>query len=240
MQCCAAQIKVTVSETLRLEFLKLKRLGELQTALKPLLDKRGLRAQFTKHYSGLHISFRNEDTGLRHAVEIVVGSSLFTDTPDPWKGSYLSIADAGEVPLGIKGWKFLDWGYPTDTAKFSGDTEQAFDQIRKYLKEYPVLRVGKTHPGLIDESDFVEVFREIEQAVTDKTNNRMAVERVDGVLSINFKIWEDKWRIDFPNFTAKLSVNGEKLGEVSTTRARDVDMKLREEFSKREVPTLGF
>ncbi|MEY9828891.1 hypothetical protein ABIA25_000706 [Sinorhizobium fredii] len=224
-----------------MQFLKLKRLGEVQEKLKPVLTELGLRPRLDRNsIFGRDICFENEDGSLHHTVSIHVSDKVFTDSSDPWRGSCLRIADAGEEPLGFDNWMFVEWGCPSDTPKFRGDTDEIFAEIATYLKEYPVLRIGNTHPDLIDNTDFVKVLRDVEPTIQDKTDCPITVKRIDGVLSINFDIGDDKWRIEFANYDAKLVINGEEIEEVSFVHIERVKKMLWKEMDKRDVPDLGF
>lgn len=207
-----------------------------------MLEELGLRPRYDRNsVAGKDFCFENEDGSLHHTVTIRVDDKVFTDTPNPWKGSCLRIKDVGEEPLGFGDWMFVEWGCPSDTPKFRGDTDEIFAEIAKYLKEYPILRVGNTHPGLIDDTDFVKTLRDIEQTIQDKTDSPITVKRAaDGVLSINFDIGADKWRIEFANFDATLMINDEEVEKISYIRVQNVREILWREMRERNIPDLGF
>ncbi|MCK3776691.1 hypothetical protein MZK49_08090 [Ensifer sesbaniae] len=224
-----------------MEFLKLKRLGEVQEKLKPVLSELGLRPRYDRNsIMGQDICFENEDGSLHHAVSIHVTDRVFTDSSNPWKGACLRIADVGEEPLGFGDWMFVEWGCPSDTPKFRGDADEIFAEITDYLREYPVLRIGNTHPDLIDNTDFVKILRDVEPTIQDKTDSPITVNRVDGLLSINFDIGDDKWRIEFPKSKAKLIINGEDVDDVFPGPFEKVKEMLWKELGKRKVRDLGF
>lgn len=189
---------------------------------------------------GRDICFENEDGSLHHAVSIHVTDTLFTDSSNPWKGTCLRIKDVGEEPLGYGDWKFVEWGSPSDTPQFRGDTDGIFAEIATYLKEYPVLRIRNSHPDLIDNTDFVKVLRDIEPIIQDKTDRPITVDRIDGLLSINFDIGDDKWRIDFANFDANLIVNDEEVSKVRSFHVHEVKEMLWKELGQRKVQDLAF
>ena len=224
-----------------MKFLKLQRLGEVQEKLKPVLAELGLQARYERNSTlGGDICFENEDGSLHHAVTILVTDTLFTNSSNPWKGTCLQIKDVGEEPLGYGDWKFVEWGCPSDTPKFRGDVDEIFAQIATYLKEYPVLRIRNSHPGLIDNTDFVKVLRDVEQTIQDKTDRPITVNRIDGVLSINFEVGDDKWRIDVANYDAKLVINDVEVNMVKGFSVPQVKEMLWEEWRKRDIPDLGF
>lgn len=224
-----------------MEFVKLKRLGEVQEKLKTVLNELGLKPRYDKNSNwGRDICFENEDGSLHHAVSIRVTDTFFEDSPNPWKGTCLRIKDVGEESLGFGDWKFVEWGCPSDTPKFRGDTDEIFAEIATYLKEYSVLRIRNTHPNLIDNTDFVKVLRDIEPTIQDKSDSPITVNRIDGVLSINFDMGDDKWRIDVANFDAKLIVNDEEVDKVRAFHVEEVKEMLWKELGKRKVPDLGF
>jgi hypothetical protein len=225
-----------------MEFLKLKRLGEVQEKLKHVLTELGLKPRFDRNsIFGRDICFENEDGSLHHAVSIHVTDTTLTDSSsNPWRGACLRIADVGEEPLGFDNWMFVEWGCPFDTPQFRGDTDEIFAEIATYLKEYPVLRIRNTHPDLIDNTDFVKALRDIEPTIQDKTDSPITVNRIDGVLSINFDIGDDKWRIEFANFDAKLIINDEEVDKTSYVHHEKVKEMLWKELGTRKVPDLGF
>ncbi|NUL15408.1 hypothetical protein HUN27_01010 [Agrobacterium tumefaciens] len=224
-----------------MKFLKLQRLGEVQEKLKPVLAELGLQARYERNSTlGGDICFENEDGSLHHAVTILVTDTLFTNSSNPWKGTCLQIKDVGEEPLGYRDWKFVEWGCPSDTPKFRGEVDEIFAQIATYLKEYPVLRIRNSHPGLIDNTDFVKVLRDVEQTIQDKTDRPITVNRIDGVLSINFEVGDDKWRIDVANYDAKLVINDVEVNMVKGFSVPQVKEMLWEEWRKRDIPDLGF
>ncbi len=224
-----------------MEFLKLQRLGEVQEKLKPVLAELGLQARYERNSTlGGDICFENEDGSLHHAVTILVTDTLFTNSVNPWKGTCLQIKDVGEEPLGYGDWKFVEWGCPSDTPKFREDVDEIFAQIATYLKEYPVLRIRNSHPGLIDNTDFVKVLRDVEQTIQDKTDRPITVNRIGGVLSINFEVGDDKWRIDVANYDAKLVINDVEVNTVKGFSVPQVKEMLWEEWRKRDIPDRGF
>ncbi|NTJ07897.1 hypothetical protein [Rhizobium lusitanum] len=222
-----------------MEFVKLKRLGEVQEKLKTVLSELGLKPRYDRNW-GRDICFQNEDGSLHHTVTIRVTDAFFEDSPHPWKGTCLSISGVGEEPLGYGDWKFVEWGSPSDTPKFRGDTDEIFIQIATYLKEYPVLRIRNSHPDLIDNTDFVKLLRAIEPTIQDKTDSSITVKRTEGVLSINFDIGDDKWRIDVANFKAKLIVNDKEVDKVDGFHVDEAKEMIWKELGKRRVPDLGF
>lgn len=224
-----------------MRFTKLERLGEVQEKLKPILSELGLKPRYDKNSPmGMDICFENEDGSLHHAVSIRTDDSVFTKASNPWKGTCLRIKDVGEEPLGYGDWKFVEWGCPSDTPKFRGDTDEIFAEISTYLKEYPVLRIRNSHPGLIDNTDFVKILRDVEQTIQDKTDSPITVDRVDGVFSISFDVGDNKWKIEYSKFTASLIINDENVGKVDATRIEKVKEMLWKEWANRKVPDLGF
>jgi hypothetical protein len=220
-----------------MQFLKLQRLGEVQVKLQPILSELGLKPRYDKNSPmGRDICFENEDGSLHHAVSIRTDDSVFTNSSNPWKGTCLRIKDVGEEPLGYGDWKFVEWGCPSDTPPFRGDTDEIFAEIATYLKEYEVLRIRNLHPDLIDEPTFIKILRDVEPTIQDRTDSPVTVDRVDSVLSINFDIGDDKWRIEYSNSDAKLIINDETVGSVFAVPLEKVKEMLWKEWANRKVP----
>lgn len=224
-----------------MEFLKLKRLGDVQEKLRLVLRELGLKPRYDRNsLSGRDICFENEDGSLHHSVSIHVTDTVFTDSLNPWKGSCLRIKDVGEEPLGYGEWKFVEWGCPTDTPRFRGDIDEIFSEIAMYLKEYPVLRVRNSHPDLIDNTEFVRALREVEQSIQDKTDCPITVTRIDGVLSISFELADERWRIEFLDFVAKLIINDLEIDRTCFVHHEKVNEMLWKELEQRKVPDIGY
>ncbi|KQW82051.1 hypothetical protein [Ensifer sp. Root127] len=223
-----------------MEFPLLKRLAEIQKKLKPVLNELGLKAKLTSPLLDNRITFTNVDGSVVHSVEIHLGEAATRGQPDPWKGSYMRRTRAEEVPIGDNGWKYLEYGDFADSKPFDENAEETFGYIEECLRHYPVIRQGNSHPDLVVDEEFDEVYREIEWRIRDITNSPITCDRTDGVMSINFaeEYSGDLWRIAFQNYRTALFINGEKLAETASYDTKKVAHMLYDKIRDLHIPDL--
>jgi hypothetical protein len=224
-----------------MNFPVLERLALIQKRLASTLTELGVQARIVRTGRLQHIEFGDPDDTLLHLVSLAFPDGALKSRGQDWSGTKLRIADIVEDDIGDNGWKIKKYYDPSWQLIRSSDEEAALSQIEAALKSYPVVRVGNSREGVIDQMYVRECYVAIEREIRNLTDGPINCERIDGVLRLVFR--EDHtgnvWHIAFPGWDVVLQVNGKVMGRVASSSTDELWGLLFSTMRKLEVDTRG-
>ncbi|RYZ81551.1 MAG: hypothetical protein EOP06_23285, partial [Proteobacteria bacterium] len=209
-----------------MEFKRLQRLAVLQSRFKPILDELDLKVKYVYRFGFKDIGFQNRNSSIVHSVRLDI--TKVVDGPvDDWNGVTMSYLNDREIPIGDNGWthNYPDFGGNLET--LGEDNEKNFAYIEKCLREYPLVRLGDTHPDMFEDPEIARIYRNLEDLIREYTTGPITFDRVDGVVGFSFVVDQtnETWRMACPYPQFAIEIDG-KLHSETPKYGPEKDPKL--------------